>query len=364
MVDPEVRGAPPTPSTLRKGAKNLVGAAVRVAARRSVHGPRRPGWSYFYEVAAQMLRGVGDAYVSSDVGVDELLAIRHEFHTLEIQRAFALGRVRFTRGEVAGVPGTFIRPRNGRTDRFVYYIHGGGYFFGSSDTHAGFLAELALSSRAEIFAVDYCLAPERRFPHALDEVYSVYRRLLRDGHDARSLAIAGDSAGGGMAVATLLRARDAGDCLPAAAFLLSPWVDLTAPVERGSDHVDWLPPELLAGVASVYLDGADPYHPHASPVHADLRGLPPMHAFVGSDEIFREQVERFSTLARAAGNRGSLEVEPHMVHVWHGFAPIVTEGRAAISKLGRLVTEHVPARGHAARVERQPNRSAAIESSP
>ena len=188
--------------------------------------------------------------------------------------------------------------------------------------------------------MDYRLAPEHPFPAALEDAVAAYRWLLADGADSRRIAVMGDSAGGNLAFAMLLKARDEGLPLPAAAVGLSPWLDLAlaSPSFRLNAEAD---PILNADEApkfvEYYLAGADPRMPYASPLYGDPAGLPPTLLQVGSDEILRDDSVRMAEKLRAAGCHVELEVWPRMPHVWHLFAPVLPEARRAIERIGTFL---------------------------
>lgn len=217
--------------------------------------------------------------------------------------------------------------------RTILYLHGGGYYFCSPQSHRSLVFELAMRANARTFSLDYRLAPEHRFPAALDDALAAYRRLLADGAPAQSIVIAGDSAGGGLALATLVALRDAGDPLPAGALLFSPWTDLAATGETICSN-DGLDPMFsgpaIARAAQVYLGETPATHPYASPLYADLRGLPPLFMQAGSTEVLLDDARRVADNARAAGVPVEFDVWPKMPHVWQIFAPFIPEAGQAL----------------------------------
>ena len=225
----------------------------------------------------------------------------------------------------------------------MVWLHGGGYVAGSPRGYRAFVARLAKAAGAATFVPAYRLAPEHRFPAALDDARcALTHAALHDPCGARSAArivLGGDSAGGGLAVATCVSARDAGAPLPDALVLVSPWADLEG---RGASMVtradSLLPPSLLFDWARHYLgpDG-DPRSPLASPVHADLRSLPPMLIQVGDQEILLDDSTRLADRARAAGVRVELRVFAEMFHCFQAFAGVLPEARAAIEEIGEFV---------------------------
>lgn len=227
------------------------------------------------------------------------------------------------------------------TQSTILYFHGGGYVIGSPVSHRHITGRLALDARARILSVDYALAPEHPFPAAVDDGLKAYRWLLDSGRSPRRIAVAGDSAGGGLTLATLLAARDAGLPMPAAASLISPWSDLTCATgsyETRAEADPMITPEGIRELAATYLAGADARNPLASPNLADLRGLPPMLIQVGDDEVLLDDSRDLAARARAAGVDVTLEVAPAMIHVWHAFYQMLPEGRQAIAAMGDYLT--------------------------
>lgn len=219
----------------------------------------------------------------------------------------------------------------------ILYFHGGGYVIGSPVSHRHITGRLALAAQARILSVDYALAPEHPFPAAVKDGVKAYRWLLAQGHAPSRIAVAGDSAGGGLTMATLLAARDEGLPMPAAASLISPWTDLTCATETYVSRADADPmivPEGIREMAALYLAGADARNPLASPNLADLAGLPPMLIQVGDDEVLLDDSRHLAARAREAGLDVTLEVAPEMIHVWHAFYQMLPQGEAAITRMG------------------------------
>jgi monoterpene epsilon-lactone hydrolase len=224
--------------------------------------------------------------------------------------------------------------------RAILFLHGGGYISGSIDSHRHMIAQAGREARARTLALGYRLAPEHPFPAALDDAIAGYRFLLSQGFAPETIAVAGESAGGGLAVATLVSLHDAGEPLPACAWLSSPWVDLTmtgASIRTKAAVDPLLSEPYLAELAKAYLNGTDPLNPLASPLHADLRGLPPMLIQVGSAEILLDDAVRLAGAAGAADVRVTLEVWPDMIHAWHLFYQQVAAGRRALAAVGAFI---------------------------
>ena len=245
-----------------------------------------------------------------------------------------------------GVPGEWFTPPGVTGDITVYWLHGGGYYMGSVNTHARMVSLIAAAADARAFAVDYRLAPENPFPAGLDDAVSGYRWLLEQGADPARLVIGGDSAGGGLALATLQRLREAGDPLPAATVLLSPWTDLESTGEsiktrRAADPM--IDPRGALETARGYLPDGDLRDPLVSPLHADFTGLPRMLIQVGDAEILLDDSTRVYERAEAAGVDVTLEVNDEMIHVFQFFAPLLPEAVAAIERLGEFAKSHAGA---------------------
>lgn len=222
----------------------------------------------------------------------------------------------------------------------ILYCHGGGYYFCSPQTHRSIAFGLATRAKASVFSLDYRLAPEHRFPAALDDAVAAYRCLIARGTPPESIVIAGDSAGGGLALATLVALRDAGDPMPAGALLFSPWTDLaaTGATLRSNDGLDpMFSGAAIARAAKLYLGETPGTHPHASPVYADLRGLPPLFIMAGSTEVLLDDSQRVADNARAAGVDCELEVWKKMPHVWPLFSPFIPEANRALDNAAAFV---------------------------
>jgi monoterpene epsilon-lactone hydrolase len=230
--------------------------------------------------------------------------------------------------------------------RVLLYLHGGGYVIGSLDSHRSVVGELGRAARMRTLALDYRLAPEAPFPAAVDDALEAYGFLLQQGIAPTSIAVAGDSAGGGLTIATLVAARDAGLPQPACAVAISPWVDLELRGESMTSKAaedPMLPRQLLANWATAYLNGASPRHPLAAPLHANLKGMAPLLIQVGSAEVLLDDSVRLAAAAGAQEVAVKLEVWPEMLHVWHMFHPVLADARKALSRAGDFIREHIGA---------------------
>jgi monoterpene epsilon-lactone hydrolase len=242
--------------------------------------------------------------------------------------------------EAAGVPAEWIVPKGVPVTGVVLYLHGGSFTSGSIVSHRTLAGNVAIASRTRALLIDYRLAPEHPFPAGLEDAAAAYEWLLSQGIDPGRVVVTGDSAGGNLALSLLVLLRDKGRPLPAAAVCLSPNPDLTYSGESWVSNArkDVMIREHKERQAvDVYLRGADPREPLASPSFADLRGLPPMLLQVGSYEVLRSDVEDFAEKARQAGVKVTLEVWPGMQHEWQFTAKVLPEGRAAIARIGAFV---------------------------
>lgn len=245
--------------------------------------------------------------------------------------------------DAAGVPAEWIMAPGADAGRVLLYLHGGGYVIGSITTHRGLAGRLSRAAAARVLLIDYRLAPEHPFPAAVEDATAAYRWLLRHGATPGRTVIAGDSAGGGLTVATLVALRDAGEPLPAAGVCISPWVDLEGIGESMTTKAGEDPIVQKAGLqwfASLYLGGADPRTPLAAPLYADLHGLPPLLIHVGTAETLLDDATRLAERARTAGVEVTLEAWPDMIHVWHLFAPLLPEGQQGVERIGEYIRQH------------------------
>ena len=244
------------------------------------------------------------------------------------------------RVDADGVPAELVSSGEASSGRAILYLHGGGYVIGSPATHRELARRLSVAADADVLSIDYRLAPENPFPAAVEDAVSAYRWLVGQGCDPAGVAIAGDSAGGGLTVATLVSLRDQGLPLPACGVCLSPWVDMEGIGDSMTSRAALDPMvqrEGLVAMAEIYLGGADSRTPLAAPLYADLHGLPPLLIQVGTSETLYDDATRLSTRAEAAGVETCFESWDEMIHVWHLFAPMLDDGQRAIERIGEFV---------------------------
>lgn len=247
--------------------------------------------------------------------------------------------------EMPGVLGEWVRDERSAevADRAVFHVHGGAYAMGSPRSHRGLAAALSRTARAPVLLPEYRLAPEHVFPAAFEDVLAAWR-WLTDEHGVPSggIAISGDSAGGGLALALIAHLRDEGLPLPGCYVGMSPWTDLagTGPSMQELDGIDpWLSAGLVEPAARAYAGELDLDDPRVSPLYADLTGFPPMLVHVGSDEILRDDARRLVERARAAGVDASLGEFDGLWHVFHAF-PGFPESRQALREIGAFMRRH------------------------
>ena len=251
------------------------------------------------------------------------------------------GGVDYIEVDAGGVPALWVVPKGCRQDRVVLCTHGGGYVTGSMYTHRKVYGHVAKAVGCRALIPHYRRAPEHVHPAPVDDATKSYRWLLDQGIKPQHIALTGDSAGGALAVTTLLRARERGLPMPAATMPLSPWLDMDASAatfETNRDKDALVQRDIVLGMAGTFLgEGGNRKDPLANPLFADLRGLPPMYIQVGGDETLLDDSRNLAEAARCAGVDVKLEVEPGMQHVYHFLAGVAPEADAAIARLAAWV---------------------------
>ena len=248
--------------------------------------------------------------------------------------------------DAGGVEAVWIAAPDARADRIILYFHGGGFRLGSIHSHRDLMERIARAGSARVLGISYRLAPEHVFPAPVEDALAAWRWLLAQNISADRVLFAGDSAGGGLAVSAMLAARQHTLPLPAGAILMSAWTDLEA---HGGSYVTRAERDpihqrgMILGMAKSYLgaDG-DARDPLASPLHGDLKGLPPMLVQCGGRETVLDDSIVVADKARAAGVAVDLEIEEEMIHVFQMFAAELDEGRAAIDRIGAFIKRHLP----------------------
>lgn len=244
--------------------------------------------------------------------------------------------------DIGGIKAEWTHTPNADPQRAILYVHGGGYVIGSLDSHRHAYAEMGRAAEVKVLALDYRLAPEHPFPAPIEDTLAGYRHLLALGFKPGRIAIAGDSAGGGLVVAALVAIRDAGLPQPSCGWAISPWVDMEAIGASMITKADEDPTVQKAGIgfmAQTYLNGADPRHPLAAPLYADLTGIAPLLIQVGAAETLLDDSIRLAGVAGAAQVPVTLEIWPEMIHVWHVYHPHLAAGRRAIVRGGAYIRD-------------------------
>jgi monoterpene epsilon-lactone hydrolase len=280
------------------------------------------------------------ASLDPNATIDEMRASYEQFIKLTTEPS----GVRWTEVDAGGVPAIWADPTGGAEDRVVQYVHGGGYVIGSADYYRKLTGHLANAFGCRVLNVDYRLAPEHPHPAPVEDSTTAYRWLLDQGIEPGHIAISGDSAGGGLTMATLLSIRDAGLPMPAAAMPLSPWVDMEGTGESMTSRQErdvLVSGDVIKGMAEAFLQGQDARDPLAAPLHADLRGLCPLYIQVGDDETLLDDSVRLADRAQAAGVECRLDVFPEMQHVFQMAAGTMPESDEAIARLAAWVRPHL-----------------------
>jgi len=325
-------------------------AATRALLRHLREGRPHPEWTLGYDVAMSVLRSA---------------AYGHPAFSLAMARSSAAplplatrGKVQLSASTLAGLPVEIHTPLRSAWERALrrragkpaqestfLYLHGGGYVTCSPRSHRDVIARIAMESGARCVVPDYRLAPAHPFPAALDDALACYRQLLEQGVDPERLVVGGDSAGGGLTLALTLRLRELRLPLPRALVLLSPWVDLSLGRDAllpYADH-DYLAVDATVTNALSYAGEAALSHPLISPLHADLRGLPPMLIQTGEWELLREQNIAFARAAQAAGASVEHTLHPGMLHAFTCFPGLTEQGARALADVGRFVRAQLEA---------------------
>jgi acetyl esterase/lipase len=312
----------------------IASVSVLVFFRRLFRGPRVKGWGWGLEMLAATLRHETRRQAP-------MVPARVRAHMLDapVPRSVQ-GKLERTTGVIGDVPVEVLTPHGWQVGGpTVLYLHGGGYVICTPGTHRDLTSRIAVASRARLVVADYRLAPEHPYPAALDDADAVWRALSTE---PGPMAVAGDSAGGGLCLGLMLRLREARQPLPLAGALISPWVDLTLSQASIEAHVhDYLDKDALERFAAHYLQGVDPRTPEVSPMLADLTGLPPLLVLTGDAEVFYDEDVRFAAAAESAGVDVTLHVGQGMVHAWPAFAAVLPQGREALEMTGAFLQDRL-----------------------
>lgn len=242
--------------------------------------------------------------------------------------------------DLAGIPTWRFDPPDGNAGRAILYFHGGGYAIGSTKSHAMIVTRLAIEAGCPVYFPEYRLAPEDPFPAAVEDCVRAYGGLLDEIAGPDAVAFAGDSAGGGLVFATMLKARDDGLPLPACGVAFSPWCDTEGEGTWRAGDPDrdaFLSVDEMEYFVAAYLDGDNLHHPYVAPHHGDLAGLPPILIQVGGSELLLDDSKTLAGGIKAAGGTVDLEIEEGAPHVWHHLTPEVPEANAALARAGAFI---------------------------
>ena len=287
------------------------------------------------QVLGMIRAGTTEVAVTVD---DSRLSYEKRMSSLPMDDDIAVERV-----GAGGVPAEWIAAPNASPDRVILYLHGGGYAVGSMRTHRVMLAHMSRAAGCRVLGLDYRLAPENPFPAPVHDTIAAYRWLLSNGANSDKIVIGGDSAGGGLMVAALVALRYLGEPLPAAGVGISAWTDMEATGQSFKSNAEADPSitrDRVLNIAKTYLADKDPRAPLASPIHADLHGLPSLLLQVGSIEVLLDNTNMLAERAKKAGVPVEVEVWDDMPHVWHHYAPILSEARQAIGRIGEFARQH------------------------
>jgi acetyl esterase/lipase len=300
-------------------------------------------------IRSRIVRKVTGLYLKSvNSNTADVQRMRRKWHAFAKLLSVARG-VRRDATVINGLPAEWLVPAGADNSKVLLYFHGGAYLMGSCATHRQLVSHIAVAAGVKALLPEYRLAPEHRFPAAVDDAVGIYQALLSDGFLPHNIAVAGDSAGGGLTMAMLITLRDRALPLPAFAALLSPWLDMTGTGESmrtRAQHDPWFRPTDLGIVTGYYCEPEQLRDPRVSPVYADLSGLPPLYVQVGEDEILLSDSERAAGKIRATGGEVELEVWPGMWHVFQAFVHQVPEAKKAIQRLGQRISGALHADKH------------------
>ena len=317
-----------------RSALNLYWSTLYISVRRLVKGPQFPNWSWSLETSTHFLK------------TQAAIAFDMPSHTdgREYEDALLFGSPAVSQVRIdpvnSVVEGHWYQPLSETNAVTVLYLHGGGYAY-YSKSHQNLISLVTLAAKSRTFALDYPLIPEHPYPAQLEAAMAAYKWLLETGVAPERLVVAGDSAGGNLTVALLLSLRDAHLPLPALGICLAPWTDLanSGASMTTNEPSDWLAKRMPERWAQWFCQGADPANPLISPIHADLRGLPPIYIQAGSAEILHDMIRTFAERAKQQDAPIQLEVWPNMTHDFQAFGDIIPESKEALRRIGEVVRD-------------------------
>jgi epsilon-lactone hydrolase len=311
-------------------------AVMKASLRRMQKGPLRPGWSWFMEAATEVLK----QRMTAIFEVADVNESRRELDSIQIDFP-ETAEVATTPVKHEKISGTWFTSK--QADRVtMLYFHGGGYSF-YPKTYANYIALITMAAKTKTFALDYSLTPEHRFPRQLEEALDAYRWLLDKGINPNDLVVAGDSAGGNLALALLQRIRDLKLPLPSLAIAISPPTDFDTehPSMLSNQDSDWIQKDMLVKWADWFCDPSERRNPLISPLLADLRGLPPIYIQAGTGEILFDSIQAFAEEAKRQGAEVILDTWQDMNHDFQIFGPYMSESAEALRRIGEVVNSRV-----------------------
>jgi epsilon-lactone hydrolase len=313
----------------------LLWVSFLVTVSRLRHGPWLSGWTWVVETNTTFLR------LQERIAFGlPTIAQQREYMDALTARSSELAHLPIEAVEAEGVKGCWFVPRTTADASVVLYLHGGGYAF-SIRAHDNLIAFVALAAQAKTFALDYRLAPEYPFPAQLEDAQVAYHWLLSSGVAPERIVIAGDSAGGNLALALLLALRDAQQPLPRLVVCLSPWTDMDCSSRslKENEAYDWIEQRMVVQWARWFCRETDPENHLVSPVHADLRGLPPIYIQAGDAELLIDMIREFTGKAKAQGACVCLEEWKHMNHVFQAYGPITQQSKEALQRIAEVIEQ-------------------------
>jgi len=309
-------------------------AAAVVSARRLLKGPRRPSWNWWIEVATELL----NRQLIAAFEMNETREARSFLDSM-VLRSPALSEVTITPVSQNNFKASWFVVNNAQPQVTLLYLHGGGYSF-YPQSYANFIAQITLAAKSKTLALDYRLSPEYRFPSQLDDALNAYCWLLDSGVKPDDLVVAGDSAGGNLALALLLKARESNHPLPSLAVALSPATNFT--IEPTISGCDWIGPEMLEHWRDWFCDSTEYVNPLVSPVLADLRSLSPIYIQAGRCELLFDSIQAFADIARCHGSDITLEAWDDMNHDFQLFGPDAPQSAEALRRIGEVINARLP----------------------
>ena len=313
----------------------LLWLSLLVLVSRLRKGPRLSEWTWIFELATTVLKRQERNAFSLPTITEQ-----REYMDAIVAHSAELTHMQIESVETGMVRGRWFIPQTASGEYVVLYLHGGGYAF-SIRAHDNLIAFVALAAQARTFALDYRLSPEHPFPAQLEDAQAAYQWILSSGISSNRVVIAGDSAGGNLALVLLVALRDAQQPLPALAVCLCPWTDMDSSYTsmKENEAYDWIEQRMVVQWAEWFCHGTDLKNPLVSPVHADLRGLPPIYIQAGNAEILIDMIRLFVGKAQEQGTAITLEEWKQMNHVFQAFGTLTPQSKEALQRIGEVIQQ-------------------------